>query len=326
MKLRAMQSLLVGLVVVTMAALYVESVTAQCATTCAAPTTAFQTAAYQPVAYQVAQPAAYRPYTGWYPGKFINLWRSRGLTTAAPVAPNYMAAYAPYTAGYSPYTARYAPRQVAYRPYVTSYALLAPACTSCVQTVARPVVMRPVIAASCSGCGCDPCSCSGCSACSGSVSQASYTEPACSSCAASAPIYTTPSSPASPSSIGQPIVGPQTPQPQLQPTPEDSTYRSNRPLEGSSSPQNSGGSAEEPQQDPGPADSSDSSTYFDLRAPKLLDPSDRTALRTSSRKPTVDVWTAVYRKAKTSRVSQVSHDRAQAEIDAEGWTAVNSGR
>ena len=298
MKLRSIQLMLVGLAAVAMTAPLVTNASAQC-TTCAVPTVAYRPVAAQPV-------VAYRPYTGWYPGKWLDGWRSRRLTTAVPV-----------------YTASYAPQQVAYRPYITSFAPLAPACRECVQTVARPVVLQPILN-SCSTCGCDSCSCSSCSACSAPVSQASYTEPACSSCAASGgPSYVTP-----PSSSGQAIVGPPTPQPQLETSPPTTTFRRS---EGGQAPAGTDGNSKpEPQSDPGPADDSDASTFFDLRAPMLLDPSDRTARRSSSRKPTVDVWTAVYRRstnaAATNTASQASHTRSQAAVDAEGWTAVEPRR
>jgi len=305
MKLRSIQLMLVGLAAVAIAAPLVTNASAQC-TTCAVPTVAYQPVAAQPV-------VAYRPYTGWYPGKWLDGWRSRRLTTAVPV---YAASYAPQQVAYN-----YAPQQVAYRPYITSFAPLAPACSSCVQTVARPVVLQPILNACSSTCGCDPCSCSACSA---PVSQASYTEPACSSCAASGgPSYVTP-----PSSSGQAIVGPPTPQPQLETSPPTTTFR---PSEGGQAPAGTDGNSKpEPQSDPGPADDSDASTFFDLRAPMLLDPSDRTARRSSSRKPTVDVWTAVYRRstnaAATNTASQASQTRSQAGIDAEEWTAVEPRR
>ncbi|MCG8449365.1 MAG: hypothetical protein MI725_07290 [Pirellulales bacterium] len=305
-------SMFVVLVVVATTALFTETASAQC-TTCPAPTVA-----YQPVTYQVAQPVVTRQTRArWYPGKLLDRWRSRGLTAqqtyAVGYAP-YAAAYAPYTVGYAPYGVGYAPQTVAYRPYVTSYAPLTPACNTCVQRVARPVVLQRVAAAGCAICGCDPCNCNpcGCASCpTTGVSQAIYTESAgCPTCATGAATYTP----------SQPNVGPQTPPPVLndvEPAPQDSTYRTQRATEG-------GGNGSKVDHYPGPAEGADTSTYFDLKAPKLFDPSDRTARRsTSSRGPTVDVWNAVYRKPVTGNVSQVSQSRTQAEIDAEGWTAVS---
>lgn len=327
------QSKLCGLVVFAMSLLVTDFADAQCST-CAAPTVA-----YQPVTYQAAQPVvAYRDR--WYLGRALDRWRSRGLSRTVPTYSTvgytpYTASYVPYTASYAPatYTAAYRPYTVGYasyyRPYVTSYAPLTPACTTCAQTVARPVVLQP----SCGSCGCDPCSCaspctscaspcstcaSSCDSCSvSSVSQATYTQPSCSSCAASSTYTTPPSSTYSgtPSSAG-PNVGQQTPQPQLEPTPGNSIYQSNRP-EGAPTP--------EPAQYPGPEDTS---TYHEMRAPKLLDPSDRTAFRTGSHGPTVDVWNAVYSKPEVrENTSQVSYQtRSQEEIDAQGWNAVAPGQ
>ncbi len=324
MNLRMKQLAQIGFAILIMSTLCVAQGNSQCST-CPTPQVA-----YQPVTYQAAQPVvAYRPYNGWYPGKLIDRWRSRGLSTAVPT----------YTTSYTPYTVGYATQQVAYRPCITSYAPLAPACHQC----ARPVVMRPILSSPCSTCGCDscstcdcsPCSCTGCSSCSSCstcstpVNQATYTEPVCSSCTAGG------------STAGQTSAGPPTPQPRLDKAP---IYHSNRPqnenggdpegsiiTEGNVIPEGSvipegNGNLDSQQNDPGPVESSGTSTYFELQAPKLLDPSDRTALRSSSRKPTVDVWTAVYRKSTNSSASNTSHQvrpaQSQAEIDAEGWTAV----
>lgn len=333
---------LAGLILVATTLVVTGDVSAQCAT-CPAPTVAYQpVTAYQPV---VAQPTvAYKPYTGWYPGKWLDQWRLRRANVAS--APAYTASYAPtsYTAAYAPtYTA-------AYRPYVTSYAPLsapaaAPGCNTCaqtsyypvVQTVARPVLMRPVVAApACGACSYTP-SC-GCDTCSAGVSQAayaepSYTEPACSSCAGGGTVTNV----VPPTSSGNQSVGPPTPQPSLTPqaAPVDSRYESNRQLEGSGSREAESAPVNDDDDplnefDPGPTDTeADSSTYY-YNAPQLLDPRDRTARSSSrSRKPTVEVWNAVYREpANHRRVSQSSspRTRTQAEIDADGWTAVPRSR
>jgi len=347
MKSLTLRYVLAGLVLVAMILVHTDSASAQCAT-CPAPTVA-----YSPV---VAQPTvAYRPYTGWYPGKWLDQWRMRRAGVAAPV-PAYTAAYAPtYTAAYAPtYTAAYAPSYApsytaAYRPYVTSFAPLsapvAAPCNTCtqtayypmMQTLARPVLLRPVVAPACNTC--DSC-------CSTDVSQAAYTapayagpaytEPACSGCAGgSVSPAAPPISYGSPNSYSSPDVGPPTPQPRLQPepAPQGSGYKSNRPAaegdhgHGLETPANGGGVDPLDEYDPGPTDEVDPSTYFN--APHLLDPSDQTAFRTSSRKPTVNVWQAVYRKQATKReVSQTSARgtrppvRTQAEIDADGWAPV----
>lgn len=295
---------------------------AQCAT---CPTA---TVAYQPV---VAQPTVtYTPYTGWYPGKWLDQWRMRRAgAVAAPAytaayAPTYTAAYAPaYTAAYAPaYTTSYAPTSynVGYRPYVTSYAPLAPAnCSTCVQTVARPVVMQPVVAtvSACDSCGCNPCGCDtcggGCSACSSGVSQAVYTDSGCASCAAGSSYGNV-----VPESSYGGSVGPQTPQPTLEPVPDAGNSRY-----GTQKPEDSNNVDPLEKFDPGPGTEADPSTFYN--APRLLDPRDRTAR--SSQKLTTNVWTAVYRGPSDDNrptVNQASTrgPRTQAEIDAEGWTAV----
>jgi len=326
---------LTGLVLVGMTVMLAGEVAAQCAT-CPVPTVAYQPVVVQPT-------VAYQPYTGWYPGKLFDKWRLR-RADVRPAAPAYTAGYSPYTAAYSPYTAAYAST-----PYVSSYAPLsapvAAPCNTCtqtayypmMQTLARPVLLRPVVAPACNTC--DSC-------CSTDVSQAAYTapayagpaytEPACSGCAGgSVSPAAPPISYGSPNSYSSPDVGPPTPQPRLQPepAPQGSGYKSNRPAaegdhgHGLETPANGGGVDPLDEYDPGPTDEVDPSTYFN--APHLLDPSDQTAFRTSSRKPTVNVWQAVYRKQATKReVSQTSARgtrppvRTQAEIDADGWAPV----
>jgi len=327
MKFLNLRCLLAGLLLVAVSLLLVGDAAAQCAT-CPSPTVAYQpVTAYSPVAVQPT--VAYRPYTGWYPGKWLDQWRLRRAGVTAPASTT---AYTPtYTAAYAPtYTA-------AYRPYVTSYAPLSapaqPACNTCTQTayyrvtqtVARPVLMRPVVVAPvCNTCSFTP-AC-GCDACSSGVSQATYTEPACSSCAAASA-----TAPADSTSYGASNVGPQTPQPSLAPVPDaaNSQLRQKPAVSGSGTresapPAGSDLNEIDPLEkfDPGPAASeTDSSTYY----PQLLDPRDRTAR--SSRQPTVNVWNAVYRK--TGAIHQASRQtsrkpvvRSQAEIDADGWSAV----
>lgn len=341
-----------GLAGMLLVAMTVGTASAQC-DTCAQPTVA-----YQPV---VAQPTvAYRPYNGWYPGKLLDQWRLRraGVGTTATAysatyAPSYTAAYAPaytasyaptYTASYAPvsYTASYAPTYTAaYRPYVTSYAPLSSAvatgCSTCTQTVARPVLMRPVVAPACDVCSySSPCDYGGCSTCSSGVSQAVYSDNSsgCSSCAAGGTVTTV----APQSNPTQPSVGPATTQPSFAPAPEpappQSRYQGNRPIQGGENPASPDVTPDPLDEfDPGPENpEADSSTYF-YNAPQLLDPRNNTAVRTyKSRQPTVDVHTAIYQRSASRpvqpRVSQTSGTRArtQAEIDAEGWSSVPSGR
>jgi len=311
MKLRSIQMMLVAFVVTALGALLADCTRAQCAT-CPAPTIAYHTVAYQP-----AQPAvAYRPYYGWYPGKLIDRWRSRGLTVAAPAT--YAAAYAPYSAGYASYVTGYAPQRAAYAPYLTAYAPLTPACNTCTQTVARPIVLRAVVTSGCATCGCEPC---GCSTCSSGVGQAVYTEPACSSCAGGTSFAT---------SSGETYAGERTDLPYLPPDPAagGSSHRAKRiPESGADQDQTGAGELGQEKPDPAPEDDSGARSKFYFGVPPLEEPSDRTAARRAdSRGPTVDVWKAVYRKPVHSSMKRVSQTRSQAGIDAEGWSAVPPGR
>lgn len=293
----AVCSLLVGVVSAAAPAAY-----AQCST-CPTPTVAYYqptvaqpTVVYQPVATQQVR-------TGWYPGRMFDRMRLRRWGVSTAVQPTYAAGYAPYTAAYAPQTAAYTPYTAAYayaptsytaayRPYVTSYAPLArttyyyPA----TQTVARRVVMSPVVSA------CNTCvtPCSTCSSCDTGVSQAVYGAPSsgCSTCATgtSAPTYSS-----------GPTAGPATPQPQLAPSegaPFESQYQETKKATTDPSPE------------------SDSSTYFE--APKLFNPQDRTASRSS-----VDVHNAAYRQPATNHTA--SHASAS-ETDANGWYAVPADR
>jgi len=307
----------VAMVFVAMASMAADSANAQYST-CSTPTVAYQPVIAQPVAttqYQVAQ------YAGWYPGKLLDRWRLRnyGLGNygmAAPVAPTYT----PYTASYAPYTASYPTYTAGYTPYVTAYAPLrrtvvarpiiqtsyyaASPCSSCVQTVARPVVLSPVVHAGCSTCAVP--NCGGCSACSTipmGVSQATFNQPAgCSGCATSPAIPSYSPAPSLAPSSPSRTVGPPTPQPQLSPS-EPAPARSNYP-------------------DPSPQKDLDTSTSFE--SPQLFDPNDRTAQRLSSDGPTVGVWNAVYHKSTAGQIKQTRGKpaRTQAEIDAEGWQSI----
>ncbi len=342
-----------GLAGMLLVAMLIGNASAQC-NTCAQPTVAYQPVVAQPQPV-VAQPTvAYRPYTGWYPGKLLDRWRLRraGVGTTSAVyttayAPTYTAAYAPsysYTASYAPatYTASYAPTYTAaYRPYVTSFAPLSSAaatgCPTCTQTVARPVLMRPVVASACDTCSySSPCDCGGCGSCdtcSAGVSQAIYSDVSsgCSSCAAGGTTIDV-----MPSSSGLQNIGPATTQPELAPIPEGQSQYRGRPIQ-------NGQPADSPVDDvdplnrvdpingddPSPTDTeTDSSTWY-RNAPQLLGPRNNTALRSyKSRKPTVEVRTAVYRNQGHHQGVSQPKRRAltQAEIDAQGWSSVPRNR
>ncbi len=318
----SMRFVLAGLVVTLFAVIPAETANAQCST-CPVPTVA-----YQPVVAQTT--VAYQPYTGWYPGKLLDRMRLRQYGVTPAVTPTYTASYAPYTAAYAPYTA-------AYRPYVTSYAPLvrrtvarpivqtsyyAPAvvtdsCQTCVQTVARQVVLSPVVT-------------SGCNTCSTGVAQASYAEPACSSCTTSSAASSIPSYPAPSPSGGRVTVGPDTGQPSLGPNeqiPGSSNYPP--PAQVPDPAPESGESESDPfglqdkKESADEAAPSDSSTLFE--APRLLDPRDRTAQRSSSGRVSVDVWNAVYNQPTTHKaVSQTSYKPTLTRVnnDADGWSSV----
>ncbi|NOY40564.1 MAG: hypothetical protein GXP26_01830 [Planctomycetes bacterium] len=333
MKSSSMRFVLAGLVVTVFAVLSTEAASAQCST-CPTPTVA-----YQPVVAQTT--VAYQPYTGWYPGKLLDRMRLRQYGVAPTVAPTYTASYAPYTTSYTPYTAGYAPYTAAYRPYVTSYAPLVrrtvarpivqtsyyvPAvvtnsCQTCVQTVARQVVLSPIVT-------------SGCNTCSTGVAQASYAEPACSSCTTSSAVSSIPSYPAPAPSSGGVTVGPNTGQPGLRPDeqiPGSSNYppasQAPDPAPESSATESDPFGLEDKKE---PADEtvpSDSSTLFE--APRLLDPRDRTAQRSSSSRVSVDVWNAVYNQPVTRKaVSQTSYKPTLSQVnnDADGWSSVPRSR
>ncbi len=323
MKTCLMRITLAGIVFAVATFVSVESTNAQCAT-CVTPTVA-----YQPV---VVQQVAVPQRDKWYPGKYFDRMRLRRYTAAAPLAytntgyavPSYTASYAPYTASYAPYTAGYTPYVTAYAPLTrtvarplvqTSYYVPSP-CSSCVQTVARQVVLSPVLSSCGSTCGIP--SCGGCSACSG-VSQAGFTQAPCSNCA---PSVGQPSYPTSPAAGGS-VIGAPTPQPQLSPD-EAAPIRSNYPAEDA-------GSKEKSIIDPVPqADGAESNTSTLFEAPPLLNlnPPDRTARRSSTNRPTVDVRNAIYRKSNSVGARQISfkQSRTQAEIDADGWHAVSQSR
>lgn len=303
MNFRSMRIALAYLVAASLLLMTASTSVAQCST-CAVPTVAYSPVVTQPV------------YTGWYPGKLLDRWRSRSYAPAATYTAGYApytAAYAPtYTTSYTPYTAAYA-YSASYRPYVTSYA---PLSYTTNYAVARQVVMSPVVS-SCNACGCSPCSCnpcgcgygscdtcstcatSSCSSCSGGVGQAIYSQPStgCANCAGNA---------GTPSYSSQPSAGPQTPQPTLapnEPVPGSTNYDAQRPVTTDST------------NDPKPVAEEDASTYFE--APRLFDPRDLTA----SRGPTVPVRQAVY--SQPAKTHTVSHAPA---TDADGWYAVPAGR
>ena len=207
---------------------------AQC-DTCATPVVAYQPVAVQPT-------VTYTPYTGWYPGKWLDNMRMRRYGYSAPTT--YTAAYAPYTASYAPtYSSTYAPYAASYAPYSASYApsystsyyaptsMYSPYVTAYAPLGQRQVLMRPVVVASpvisggCNTCAAleSPCStceaapacsaCSGSAAYAGSVEPATYVEPACSSCAAGSGSVTYPA-PSGSSQMAAPSLLPQEAAPQ----------------------------------------------------------------------------------------------------------------
>ncbi len=367
MKSVSLRSMLAGLVLVAITLFIAGDAAAQCST-CASPTVAYQPVIAQPaVAYQPYTGW----YPGKWLDQW-RLRRASLASTPAYTA-SYSPTASPYTAGYSPYASTYAaayrPYVSSFAPL--SAPAVAP-CNSCTQTayypaaqtLARQVLLRPVVAAqACNTCSYTP-SC-GCDACSTGVSQATYNEPysqpyaepGCSSCGGGGSVVTNvvPDGYA-PGGYTSPNIGPQTPQPNLsaEPAPESSRYeRRNRPvIKADDSHSHAHGHDHDHHEhsheddassddvdplekfDPRPEAEADSSTYYN--APRLFDPRDRTAARSyqKSRKPTADVWTAVYRgptkhRQASTRVRKQAaprSSRSQAEIDAEGWTAVPRSR
>jgi len=323
MKSTSMRFAVAGLVVASLALLSAETTLAQCST-CATPTVA-----YQPVVAQTT--VAYQPYNGWYPGKMFDNMRLRRYSRryGATAAQTYATGYAPYTVGYAPQSVG-APQTVGYRPYVTAYAPLAattvarpvvqtsyyvPAvssCSSCVQTVARPVLLSPACSTCQTGCACS--SCSTCSSCSSGVSQASYAQPACSSCAANP---ATPSYP-TPADTGQPTLRTD------ERVPREAGYPAGvpdpAPAEEKTEADPYGLDEDTPVDEAAPED-----TNTSFEAPRLLDPRDRTAQRSVSGRVSVDVANAVYSHAAGKAVTQTSYKPA-VKKNADGWSSVPRSR
>lgn len=279
--------------------------------TCATPVAAYRpvyTTAYAPVAY-----TTYRPYTGWYPGYWMDRLRTR--LWGAPVA--YTAAYYPatYSVGYASYAASYAPSTCSSCVSgcttcgYASYSV--PACSSCSTCTA-------CYAPACTTCTtcCAP-ACADCAAPAATVTQAVYQQPAagCANCGTSSAgaVQTYGPSATSSGAAPSPDLAPSSGQPPaLGPT-------ENPPLERSyQETQKPDTSSESAPLQPMPADE-EAGDSANLQAPQLFDPSDRTAERHQA-----PVWTAVYHKpvdATTGKVYSVS--RRQALADAEGWTSAS---
>ena len=278
------------------------------------------TAYYQPAAYTAYSPAAYTSYYGgWYPGYWLDRIRTR--LWGSPTT--YVAAYP------STYAASYAPSySVGYRPaysvgYATSYAAPAVGCSSC---SACPTC--PSYSVGYSSCG----TCTTCAA--PAVSQAVYQQPAgCASCATPAAVVAPAPAMAAPAPQGAAPPAP-TPAPQstygtqngappyLSPgaTVPERQQETQRPANGTQN-GTQNGAQQEIQPEPGndtngkdPYDvNGESSTYF--QAPKLFDPSDRTAQRSIA-----PVTTALYEKPVSYRnVSLQRITAEQAQLDAAGW-------
>ena len=323
----------IAMAALTLPACLTGTASAQCCG--GAPTTAF----YQPAAYTAYSPVAVQTVnTGWYPGYFLDRIRTRLFgspsTYVAAYPSTYVASYpSTYVASYpSSYMASYAPTYTSSYSmgYATSYA--AP-CTSCAPV--QQVTMRPVCATACSPvCPCDPCS-------AGAVSQAGYQEsvgcPSCSVASQGAlqqgtygpqqgtygPQQGTYGSqqgsygmpPASGS--GQPELAPESQVPQERIQNRPTTENNQQPIQ--PAPGNDNG-AEDELEKVLEGDDQDSSTYFE--APKLFNPKDRTALRSTGA-----VRTALYERPVTYRqVSSAARPvtAEQAKRDAAGWVSASN--
>ena len=170
MKANLIRVSLAGFVFLALAMLTGDSTHAQCST-CATPTVAYQPVAVQPAAVVTTQ------YTGWYPGKWFDqrppakIWSHgtyvhtlhgslRSLHRIVSNLHSGLCSVCHWLRSAGKNGCRTGP------VVQTSYysAVAASPCSSCVQTVARPVVLSPVVTTGCSTCG--VLSCGGCSACS----------------------------------------------------------------------------------------------------------------------------------------------------------------
>ncbi len=288
----------------------------------AQPMVAQPTVAFSPVVPSAPSPVVYqtyRPYSGWYPGKYLAraiTWPFRDRTTVAPVGVAPVAT-APLATPTSTFVT------AAYRPtypltYTASYA-------PTVQTLARPVTLTAL-----SPCGCGPvCGCtSPCSTCAtGGVTTAGFESGyngGCSNCAAA-----TFDARAATSAPLQP-----TPAPALSPNAAVPEQRVNRP---NFEKFNQGPAEVSPNDDsvlrtngiesPAGPDAAESS-WWD--APELFDARDRSAQRHRSQQPTAPVWNAVYHKTAARTVQQAGYRsnptpapvaKRNVQVGASGWQA-----
>ena len=248
------------------------------------------TTAYAPATYTTAYAPAYTTYSsGWYPGYWLGrvnraVW---GYPTTTYYAPTYTAAYA-NTAYYAPsYASTCSTCTASYAPACsTCTASYAPACSTC---SACSVSYAP----DCSTCStCDACAATGstCASCAaGTVTQATYTE------TVAAPATTTYGTQSTTSAELTPALSP----------------NANVPTE--RTPQE----VEKPLQPEPKADATDESAT-NLQAPKLFDPSDRTAELHKA-----PVWTAVLHKLSGTEPTAQPVSWQQAERDAAGWTSAS---
>jgi hypothetical protein len=323
------------------AAPFATQANAQC---CGMPAT---TAYYPTTAYTAAYPAQ---STGWYPGYWLQRITSRlfgspsTYVTAYPTtayyagyAPAYTAAYRPaYTVGYA--TTSYAAPMSYAAP--TSYAAPAPACPTCPSYSASYAPVQQVTVQSACPSGCAPCtagasyvpqqSYSGQSGAYGVQAEsygASAGSPSCCQPAASGAqpaTYTAPSpSGPAPTPALQRTFEAQNAAPSLDPT----TSVPERQQDAQRPPTNDANDTQQPIQ-PEPAEENgfdpykveeENSTYF--QAPKLFDPSDRTA-----RRNVAPVVTAVYQKPADAPNSTSAQPISlqQAELDAMGWVSASN--
>ncbi|MEM6331444.1 MAG: hypothetical protein AAF790_14530 [Planctomycetota bacterium] len=238
-----------------------------------------QTVAYAPVAapapvvYQ-----SYRPYDGWYPGKYLGQLLTLPFRTQVTVAPPAAPVAAPTFA------------TAAYRPsYPASYSVgYAPAMTPA-YTVARPVTLTAM----------DPCTpVAACGCPGGAVTTAGFetyspAAGACSGCAepsfnaGSQAVYDAPLQP--------------TPAPRIAPNEQVPESRVNRPVYQEPTGAQQPSYAEPPQASPNDnsvlegsgsrvAPDAETSSYWE--APQLFDARDRSARRPQPGRP--HVWNAVY--------------------------------
>ena len=322
---------------------------AQC-TSCAQPVYAQPTVAYSPVVAQ--SPAVYqtyRPYSGWYPGKYLGRalswpFRATGAALSTPLNPAptstfVTAAYRPsYPVNYSVGYAGNAPvYQTVARPIALAAATTCPTCVSnpCCCTSYRPVTLTALSSCcpdTCCNTGCATCASGGCCGGSGVVTagyDAPY-NPGCSDCSGhlhqnvphQQSDFGNQGSTFNNGSMSAPNIpnNADVPEQRVQRPPFNGGANGNGGVNGNGAPHAAGGAdAHEgsvldntPKYPADPAEASgegDDTTSW-WGTPPYFDTQDRSARRRAPKGPTAPVWNAVYRKQAGASIQRTAHRRA----------------